>query len=90
MIYRTAVDPDRERRLEEERELEAIAASAQRTRRRAIGGVGAAIVGAVLAVGALGGRIHDASARPAHCHRVSIRWENASHVPGPTWTACGD
>jgi hypothetical protein len=68
-------------------ELDALIAEARSRRLRVWGGLVAAL-SAVFATLLLSLFFSQGKQQSARCHQVSIVWEDAPHVPGPSWRVC--
>jgi hypothetical protein len=86
MVYRTNADPTIEEARAEARELTDVVRAAATRRRRvalAVSAVVATVMSMFFVLPALQERRPQMS-----CHSVTIRWENAPHVPDNSWTTC--
>ncbi|MBL8605764.1 MAG: hypothetical protein JNL38_00525 [Myxococcales bacterium] len=85
MPYRTL--PEESEYVAAERsEIAAMMRSARGTRRRAAFGVASLVVAGFASVVTLG--VVTRKSAPPSCYRVTIRWENAPHVPPHTFSEC--
>ena len=91
MVYRVPCDPEAERARADAVELRHAVEGARRRRLRAalvvsVSVTGLMMIAALICLTAFTPRAP--SGLRARCHHVTIRWEDAEHLPPEGWTTC--